>query len=116
MKILTAIPLCLSLAVTPAIGQEADASPGAGMNLIEEGAKIILRSLLEDVEPAMKDFKDGMGEAMSEMGPALTEFFAKIDDLRNYHAPEILPNGDIIMRRKTPLEPGQPEPPVEIEI
>jgi hypothetical protein len=27
-----------------------------------------------------------------------------IGDLRNYHPPEKLPNGDIIIRRKTPAE------------
>ena len=38
------------------------------------------------------------------MGPALIELMAKIDDITAYYPPEILPNGDIIMRRKTPLE------------
>ena len=32
------------------------------------------------------------------------EIMAMIDDLANYHAPERLPNGDIILRRKTPAE------------
>ena len=32
------------------------------------------------------------------------QLLALIDDLRNYHAPEKLENGDILIRRKTPAE------------
>ena len=40
---------------------------------------------------------------------------AKVGDLSAYHAPEVLPNGDIIIRRKTPQE-TEPLPEGEIEL
>ena len=33
-----------------------------------------------------------------------------IEDLGQYHPPQVLPNGDIILRRKTPLENGPTVP------
>ena len=45
------------------------------------------------------------------IGPMIERFSVMIDDLPAYHAPEVLPNGDIIMRRKhdndLPDLPGQ---------
>ena len=43
---------------------------------------------------------DAMALFTAEMGPALAEMMTRIDDLRNYDSPEIMPNGDIIIRRK----------------
>jgi hypothetical protein len=87
-----------------------------GMSLIEQGTRLLLRSLLDEVEPVMKDLKDGMGTALAEMGPVLKDLIAKIDDIRNYDAPEVLPNGDIIMRRKTPPQRALPPAGPEIEL
>ena len=108
--------LCLCLTAAPAAAEEVGKSVDEGFSLLQEGAKIIMRAFLDDMEPAMKDLKKGMGDAMAEMGPALRELLAKIDDIRNYHAPEILPNGDIILRRKTPQELALPAPGAEIEL
>jgi hypothetical protein len=36
-----------------------------------------------------------------------------IGDVRNYHAPEMLPNGDIIIRRRVPVA-DPPDDEVEI--
>ena len=69
-------------------------------DLMEEGAKLLLRGLLSEVEPAMRD----MEKAITEMEPALRQLMEMVGDIRNYHPPEMLPNGDIIIRRKTPLE------------
>ncbi len=41
---------------------------------------------------------------MQELGPALLELEGRLIDLQSYHAPEVLPNGDIIIRRKVPLD------------
>ena len=78
---------------------------------MEEGAKLLLRGLMQEMEPAIEDLRKfseeiepGLRQLMEEMGPALVALFAKIDDFTVYHPPEILPNGDIIFRRKTPLE------------
>ena len=95
----TGLPLAAQEGETPA--------PQDGLSLMEQGAKLLLRGLLEEMEPAIEDLK-GMGEQMSDtmaqwgaqMGPALADLMTRIDDMRNYDAPEILPNGDIIIRRK----------------
>ena len=62
------------------------------------------------MEPALRDFA-------REMGPALADILGKIEDLSAYHPPEMLPNGDIIIRKKTPDETeNQPLSEGEIEI
>lgn len=110
------ILLCLCLSASPALAEEPAPSVDKGFDLLDQGARIILRSLLDQAEPVMKDLKDGVGEALVEMGPALRDLLAKIDDFRNYEPPEMLPNGDIILRRKLPLLPKAPEPGAEIEL
>jgi hypothetical protein len=96
MKQVVAPMIALMLALGPAMAQDqtsppSGASPDAGdveegMNLLSEGTKLLLRGLLGEVEPAMRELQDALG------------------NLNAYHAPEILPNGDIIIRRKTPAE------------
>ena len=39
----------------------------------------------------------------------LPKVLKKVDDLTLYHPPEMLPNGDIIMRRKQPAPPQPPQ-------
>lgn len=95
------IALALCLAASPALSETpADPEVEQGFDLMREGAKLLLRGLASRMEPALQD----MGEAMAEMEPKLREVLALIDDLRNYHAPERLENGDILIRRKTPAE------------
>lgn len=54
-------------------------------------------------------FAEGMQRLLDqlviELGPGLEAIEGWIEDLNAYHAPEILPNGDIIIRRKEPLVP-----------
>jgi len=45
-----------------------------------------------------------MGRAITELQPALNDLLAMMGDLTKYHAPEMLENGDIILRHKTPAE------------
>lgn len=75
-----------------------------GFSLLEEGAKILLRGLMEEMEPAMEDLH-GLAE---NMAPAMRELQGMIGDMTDYHMPERLPNGDIIIRRKTPLTEDVP--------
>lgn len=78
------IALIMLLASTPVAAQDPEEAPeGRG---IEE----LLRDLFSEVEPALRQLRDAIG------------------GLREYHAPEMLPNGDIIIRRKTPLDPEVP--------
>jgi hypothetical protein len=116
MRIVT-VPLLLVLSASPLAAETAppaDPSTEEGMSLIEEGARIILRSLLDDVQPKMQELQKGLDQALTEMGPALKELLLKIDDFRNYHPPEVLPNGDIIIRRKTPVEIADPGGQIEL--
>lgn len=79
---------------------------GDGLNLMEEGARMLMRGLMAEMQPTIEDLRDTfeeMGPAFAEfaqsVGPAFSELLSQVDDLRNYEAPEFLPNGDIIMRR-----------------
>lgn len=116
-----ALPIVLISALAlPLSAQEAEEE--GGLSLMEEGAKLFFRGIIEEMEPRMDDLR-GFAEDMEpklrtfvdEMGPALAEILGKIDDLTVYHPPEILPNGDIILRRKTPIEQdAAPEDEIDI--
>ena len=84
--------LIVLLALSPAAAQEAEDAPEEFTRGIEQ----VLRDLFSEVEPTLRELRD------------------RIDDLNNYEPPEMLPNGDIIIRRKRPLAPSpgpeQPEP------
>ena len=92
---------------TPAFAEDED-----GLSLMERGAQLFLEGILQEMEPALEGL-EGLGPALrdfaQEMGPALGEVLEQIEDWSVYHPPEILPNGDIILRRKTPEEdkPGE---------
>lgn len=74
-------------------------------NLMERGAQLFLEGILKELGPALDDLEElgpQFRNFMDEMGPALAEIFNDVKDWSVYEAPEILPNGDIIIRRKTP--------------
>ena len=117
-----ALTLCL-LCATPLMAQETlpDTPPpvaegegeGDGFDLMEEGAKLLFRGLMSEMEPALNE----MGKALQEMEPALQELMALIDDIRNYDAPRVLENGDILIpRRKDAPALPLPGPNGEIEL
>ena len=113
MKQIAAITIAACLALSPAYAENTDEGRmGEGLSLMEQGAKLLFRGLMTEMEPALKDLK-GLAE---EMGPGLAELQGLIGDFTNYHAPEVLPNGDIIIRRKTPLEIEKPLEEGEIEL
>lgn len=86
---------------------------------MEQGAELFFEGLRQEMEPALEDLlglADQFGPAMQsfieQMGPALAELAGEIQDWSAYEAPEILPNGDIIIRKKPPQAPDeQPELP-----
>lgn len=107
-----------ALIATPATAQDAEAP---GLSLMERGALMFMEGILKEMEPAideLSELTDQMGPALKsfadEMGPKLTELLAEVEDWAAYEAPEVLPNGDIIIRRKEPLPEVAPqEPPPE---
>jgi hypothetical protein len=92
----------LALGLTPVHAQDAPANPeiAQGGDLLEQGAKLLLKGLLSEMEPALDD----MSKSLAEAEPVLRDLMAMIGDIRNYNAPELQPNGDILIRRKTPAE------------
>ncbi|MGY3438778.1 MULTISPECIES: hypothetical protein [unclassified Marinovum] len=105
-RITAATCLAISLGL-PAAAQEED----EGFNLMEEGARLFFRGLMDEMEPALKDLEGlaqeiepGLRAFANEMGPALRDLMAEVEDWSAYHPPEVLENGDIIIRRKTPDE------------
>lgn len=74
----------LAVAAVPVAAQDSDVEDG--FDLLSEGTRLLLRGLLEEMEPALRDLQGALR------------------DLDAYHAPEVLPNGDIIIRRKQPID------------
>src|SRR6056297_1261953 len=101
-----AVAICLA---TPLAAQEEEGDDG--LTLMERGAQLFFEGIMREMEPAMKDL-EGLAERMGpelrefvdEMGPAFAKLLEQIDDFSAYHPPEMLPNGDIILRKKTPSE------------
>tara|TARA_R110002110_G_scaffold33449_9_gene114565 strand:- start:294 stop:662 length:369 start_codon:yes stop_codon:yes gene_type:complete len=118
------VPLVVALSFIPfaAVAEEE-----RGLSLMERGARLFMQGILKEMEPAIDEFEgfaDQMGPALKnfaiEMGPKLTELLDQVDDWSAYTAPEMLPNGDIIMRRKPdhplmpPDTPTEPAPQIEL--
>ncbi|MEL7212938.1 MAG: hypothetical protein AAGK92_09775 [Pseudomonadota bacterium] len=107
--------LALSLTLTPATAQESDVEEG--FSLMERGAQMLFEGLMQEMQPRLDQLEDMTRELepkfrdlMSKMGPALADLAEMVDDFSNYEAPEMLDNGDIIIRRKPePLEEGEIE-------
>ncbi len=127
-----AVVLALAVAVAP-VAAWADPTPDTpteegrsadeGLSLMERGARMFLEGMRREMTPALEDLRDmlvTMGPAMQqflqEMGPAMTDLLGRIDDLRVYEMPELLPNGDIIIRRKPDAGPLPPPEDGEIDI
>jgi hypothetical protein len=109
--------LCASLSLggLPAHAQETPPPEKDGLGLIEEGLGLLFKGLRDDMEPALKDMTD----ALDDLKPILSALAAMIGDIRYYQAPEQLPNGDIILRRKPDAPPFSPPRPLaegEIEL
>ncbi|MDX1743130.1 MAG: hypothetical protein R3186_05985 [Ruegeria sp.] len=109
------IPIC---ALSAALAFAAQAEENTGKSLMEQGAELFFEGLRKEMEPALEDlqglvgkFGPAMQSFFQEMGPALAELADEIEDWSAYEAPEMLPNGDIIIRKK-PLQ-DKPEAPEE---
>ena len=72
----------LMFVATPLAAQDEE----SGRDLMTEALRLFMKGLMQEVEPALDDLGD------------------LLDNLDAYHPPEVLPNGDIIIRRKTPLD------------
>lgn len=117
---LRALVLALCLAPLPVLAQESDPDPGPdpdGRFLMERGVELFFEGLREEMSPAMdelrglaEEFGPSMRSFLQEMGPALSEMFEEVKDWTAYHPPEMLPNGDIIIRKRQPEAEPETEP------
>lgn len=117
MKHALPLALMLALAAPAAHAQDED---GDGLSLMERGAQLFMEGILKEMEPAIEEFQglaDDIGPALKqfaeEMGPKLSELLEEVEDWSAYEAPEMLPNGDIIIRRKPDHPMTPPETPTE---
>ncbi len=113
MKLARAL-LMTALIATPAAAEEDN-----GLSLMERGAQMFMEGILREMEPALEGL-DEIGPALrdfaEQMGPALGDMLSRVEDWSRYHPPEILPNGDIILRRKTDEEMSEQAPSEPVDI
>lgn len=86
-----------------ALPVQAQDAPPAGDGLFSLMERL-LRDFMSEAEPQLREFERGL----TEMEPELNELLDRMRDLTRYHPPEILPNGDILIRRRQPDE-GAPD-------
>lgn len=103
-RILIFLTVCW-VSAQPLAAQEEDAP-----SMMERGAQQFLEGLLLEMEPAFENMRG----FMEQMGPAFADLMGQIEDWSVYETPEILPNGDIIIRRKPDTTP--PEEPPQIDL
>ncbi|MEM7521876.1 MAG: hypothetical protein AAF307_12670 [Pseudomonadota bacterium] len=113
MKRLAPLILCAALIPLAAHADEAE-----GQSLMERGMQLFFEGLMQEMEPAIEEFQgltEDIGPSLrqfaDQMGPKLSALMAEIEDWSVYEPPEILPNGDIIIRRKPDAPAPVPETP-----
>ncbi|MBL4768827.1 MAG: hypothetical protein JKY94_14145 [Rhodobacteraceae bacterium] len=109
MKHTAFLALAFALLGAPATAQDNDTP-----SLMQRGAEMFFEGLRLEMAPALDDLQDLAEQAgpsllnfMTEMGPAFTDLLDQVEDWSRYSAPEILPNGDIIIRRKLGTAPEE---------
>ncbi|MEN8658601.1 hypothetical protein [Marivita sp.] len=115
MRPISAFAFAVALIPFGAIAQEDE-----GTSLMEKGAKLFFRGLLSEMEPALRELEglaDEIEPAMrsfaEEMGPALRDLMEQVEDWSAYEPPVVLPNGDILLKRKQDAPPLEGLPPPE---
>ncbi len=108
----SALVVMLALSA-PVAAEPVTSEPSAeeGGSLMQRGMDLFFKGLQEEMAPTLDDFQmlveqigPSMGEFLSYMGPALADIVSRVEDWSAYELPEMLPNGDIIIRKK--IKPG----------
>ncbi len=97
------LPILL-LAALPAQAQQ-DTPEQPAIPFLEEWAERteeMMRELMQEIGPEMD-------ELMVEIVPHLQDLSERIGGLMHYEMPQMLPNGDIIIRRKPDAPPLPPD-------
>lgn len=66
---------------------------------------------LPELDTLERETREAVAELLALIGPLVERFSAFVDELPAYEAPVMLPNGDILIRRKMapPPAPGEAE-------
>ena len=109
MRVLIAPVLVLVLCAAPLAAQDTPApAPDAPPSLAEQ-AEGLLRKFLDNVAPEMQQMQEGL----QAMEPEMQDLLSRMRDMVQYHPPEVLPNGDILIRRRTPDDGAAPADPAQ---
>ncbi len=100
-RVLAISILAAGLAIGPAYGGPAGTGAGPGA---DTGAGADDRPLSERLDEVFRDLMEQMKPALDELLETL-EVLEGIDSIEHYRRPEILPNGDIIIRRREDAPP-----------
>lgn len=93
-----------ALTASPVAAEDQDTN---SKSMMERGAELFFEGLRQEIEPKLDELRglaEKYGPAMTsfieEMGPAFMEMVDEVKDWSRYSPPEMLPNGDIIIRKK----------------
>lgn len=119
-------PVILAAVFAAPLPLAAEAPKGDGRDLMERGLELFFDGLRGEMDPVLKDleaFIAGAGPALQsfveEMGPALRKLMEDVQDWSVYEPPVVLPNGDILIRRKPEphsYDGGKVSPQGEVEL
>ena len=105
-----ALALALAIAPPPARAQDTPAPEveEEGPSLMERGLSLFFEGFTQEMEPALDEMAKALDQLDPTIAPALESLMAMVDDMTNYQMPEMLENGDIIIRRKPDAPPVAP--------
>ena len=112
LRRLLCLPVALTALILPLQAQE-QSPEVAPPSLMQRGLELFFEGLEEELSPGLQqlqemaeNFGPALQDFMLQMGPALADIASEVQDWSRYELPEVLPNGDIIIRRK----PDAPTP------
>ncbi|MGV6846998.1 MAG: hypothetical protein ACWA5A_01335 [Marinibacterium sp.] len=100
------VPLVLG-AFLALSAQTANAQDDSDSDMLRRGLDLFLEGLQGELDDSLRDLQDladsvgpAMQDFLKEMGPALADLMNEVEDWNRYELPQMLPNGDILIRRK----------------
>ncbi|MDK3018098.1 hypothetical protein [Pseudodonghicola flavimaris] len=115
MRYVFSLLLAAGLLTAPAAFADEE-TEDTGPSKMEQGLQLFMDGLRQEMAPTVDSLRDwaeragpSMRSFMEEMGPALAEMMDEVRDWTRYYPPEMLPNGDILIRRRPDPVPDQPE-------
>ena len=108
LRILLVCGLAMIAATTPAMADpESDDDDKLRLN-------DVFRKLLDEMKPQLEELIEEAQPHLDSMMQMMDKLRA-MDDPRHYQLPEVLPNGDIIIRRRPDAPPYTPKDPEQDE-